>query len=329
MSRSSDRQPAYGFRIVGDCRSERRLVDWPAALCGYAACDPAAEVESEGYLSAFTFGPEFRQRHDGWRVDVRGYDGPCGGDWLWFDLDSEGDLDAAHDGAKRLCAGLVERYALDESALLIFFSGSKGFHVGLPLSVAGSPPASGDFNTIARAVAEQLAVRQRVDIDTGVFDKVRALRAPNSRHRKTGRYKRRLTFDELLALSLATLVRMAEEPNAFELPPPPNPHPAAVADWQQAAELVAVRRSAIAERRADPNARLNRLTLDFIRDGATHGDRHRLLFSAAANLAEFGCPAPLAEALLSEAALDSGLPPSEVRRQIACGLAFASHGSVN
>jgi hypothetical protein len=33
-----------------------------------------------------------------------------------------------------------------------------------------------------------------------------------------------------------------------------------------------------------------------------------------------GCPPPLAHALLTEAALDSGLPPSEVRRQIDCGL---------
>ena len=50
------------------------------------------------------------------------------------------------------------------------------------------------------------------------------------------------------------------------------------------------------------------------------GDRHRLLFSAAANLAEFGCPPALAHALLSEAGLDSGLSPADVRRQIDCGL---------
>ena len=49
-------------------------------------------------------------------------------------------------------------------------------------------------------------------------------------------------------------------------------------------------------------------------------DRHRLLFSAAANLAEFGCSTELAFALLGEAGLDSGLSPSDVRRQIECGL---------
>jgi hypothetical protein len=45
-----------------------------------------------------------------------------------------------------------------------------------------------------------------------------------------------------------------------------------------------------------------------------------LLFSAAANLAELGCSLALAEALLSDAALDSGLSPSDVRRQIECGV---------
>jgi hypothetical protein len=69
---------------------------------------------------------------------------------------------------------------------------------------------------------------------------------------------------------------------------------------------------------------LNRMTLEFIRDGAAQGDRHRLLFSAAANLAEFGCPPALAHALLSDAALDSGLPPADVRRQIDCGLNHAA-----
>src|SRR5262249_29157029 len=66
--------------------------------------------------------------------------------------------------------------------------------------------------------------------------------------------------------------------------------------------------------------RLNRATLEFIRDGAEEPNRHRRLFSATANLAEFSCPPPLAHTLLSEPALDSGLSPSDVRRQIECGL---------
>jgi hypothetical protein len=51
----------YGFRIVGATSQRRRLVNAAAALEGYATCDPRAEVESEAYLSAFTYGDDFRQ----------------------------------------------------------------------------------------------------------------------------------------------------------------------------------------------------------------------------------------------------------------------------
>ena len=68
------------------------------------------------------------------------------------------------------------------------------------------------------------------------------------------------------------------------------------------------------------SAKLNRSFFEFLAKGAPVGDRHRALFSAAANLAEFSTVAELAHELLTEAALDSGLSPSEARRQIDCGL---------
>ena len=70
---------------------------------------------------------------------------------------------------------------------------------------------------------------------------------------------------------------------------------------------------------------LNRITRAFLRDGAPPGDRHRLLFSAAADLAELGCPRNLAHALLTEPALDCGLRPKDVRRQIDCGWEWDHH----
>ncbi len=314
---------AYGFRIVGGCQNERRLVDWLAAFAGYAACDERAQVEREAYLSAFAFGDDFAKRNDGWRVDVKGYNGLCGSWWLWFDIDAT-ELAGAHQHAKRLAAGVVERYSIDGDDLLIFFSGAKGFHIGLPLSLCGSPGASIDFNQVCRALAESLAASLQVTIDAGIFDKVRAFRAPNSRHPKTGLHKRRIEFDELLQLSTDAIVRLAATPEPFDIPSAPAAKPQAVADWQAAVAIVAERGQAVAVRRSTGDAKLNRSTLDFIREGATTGDRHRRLFSAAANLAEFGCPNELAIALLTEAGLDSGLSPSEVRRQILCGLDHAN-----
>lgn len=155
-----------------------------------------------------------------------------------------------------------------------------------------------------------------------MYDKVRAFRAPNSRHPKTGRHKRWLAFDELLHLKTAAIVELAAEPEPFDLPTPPPVNDQAVADWKAAGEQVAQQTAAIRQRRRATNGSptLNRQTMEFLRDGATVGDRHRMLFSAAANLAEFGCPPALAHALLTEPALDTGLSPKDARRQVECGL---------
>lgn len=306
-----------GFRIVGSCVNERRLVDWPTAFAAYAALDDRAEVGREAYLSAFTFGADFRLHLDA-NNSTKGFDGPCGADWIWFDIDRT-DLEAARRDAARLAMHLSDRFGLTDDDLLIFFSGSKGFHIGLP--TVWNPPPGVTFNHVARRFAEGLAAGASVAIDAGVYDKVRAFRAPNSKHPKTGLHKRPLTLDELVHLSVERIQRLAASPAEFDLPEPTRGNNQAAADWQAAADAVQSEAVSLADRRATGGpTRMNRRTLDFIRDGATPGDRHRALFSAAANLAEFDCPADLAHELLTAAALDSGLSPSETRRQIDCGL---------
>ena len=321
-----------GFRIVGPCTNERRLVDWQAAFVGYAALDERAEVHREAYLSAFTFGDDFRQHLDA-TGSTKGFDGICGAEFVWFDIDRT-DLEAARRDAARLCLHLIERYSLDDDGPLIFFSGSKGFHVGLPTDL-WQPSASLTFHRTARRLAEGLAAAAQVTIDGGVYDKVRAFRAPNSRHPKTGLHKRALTLDELTRLSVERIQDLAREPVAFDVPTITTRSEQAAADWLDAVQAVEREAEAIQQRRTSSNGsarlngstRLNRATLDFIRDGATSGDRHRVLFSAAANLAEFGCPSDLAHELLTEAALDSGLAPKDVQRQIDCGLKHSPKGN--
>lgn len=299
------------------------MVDASAALSGYAACVDKAEVTSEAYLSAFQFGAEFRC-HLELTGSTKGYNGPCWSPWIWWDIDRETDIEAATRDARRLCIELVNRCDLDGDELLIFYSGSKGYHVGLPTSL-WSPQPSVAFNKLSRRFAENVAESLGIEVDGGIYDKVRAFRAPNSRHPKTGLHKRRLTLGELLHVSPSGIVERAGEPVPFELPEPPPPCDQATTDWQAATERVKAAATANRQRRLGTNgsATLNRRTMEFIRDGVQVGDRHRLLFSAAANLAEFRCPAALAHALLTEPGLDAGLSPKDVRRQVECGLSCA------
>ena len=314
----------FGFRIVGSCVESRRLVDAAVAFSAYASCDERAEVDREAYLSAFRFGDDFRRHLDA-TGSTKNFHGVCWSLWLWFDIDREDDLDRALNDARKLTAFLSERYRLDDDDLLIFYSGAKGFHVGLPTSL-WMPSPSVTFHTTARHLAEALAERAGVVIDVGVYDRVRAFRAPNSRHPKTGLHKRRLTFDELMGLSVDAIKRLAKTAEAFDLPTMPSVNEQASTDWREAAESIDRATEAKAERRVRHSgamsSRLNRATRDIIAnvEPIAAGDRHRRLFSAAANLAEFGCSTELAFALLCEAGLDSGLSPSDVRRQIECGL---------
>lgn len=312
----------YGFRILGPITARRRLVDAGVAFAAYAACDPRAECDSESYLSAFQYGDDFGVHLDE-TGSTKGYSGPCWSPWLWFDFDSD-ELGYAHADAGATAAFMVDRFGIDPGCLLLFFSGSKGFHLGLPTAI-WTPVPSVEFHRTARRFAERIADLAAVTIDSGVYDRVRAFRAPNSKHPKTGLHKRRLTYDELLG-TLDRILELATKPAPFDLPMPTATSDQASADWQQAADQAGQEAQAKAARRAvgTRSPTLNRSTLDFIRDGARQGERHRLLFSAAANLAEFGCTPALAVALLEESALDSGLAPKEVRRQVECGLAAVS-----
>ncbi|NLX12452.1 MAG: DNA primase [Phycisphaerales bacterium] len=315
----------YGFRVLDSKAGKRILINYGAALAGYAACEEKAEPHREAYLSAFVYDDDFR-----WHLQTTGstrdFKGRCWSQWLWFDLDREGDLQGVLNETRQLAMGLVERYRLDENNLLLFFSGAKGFHVGLPTGL-WAPESSTTFHRVARRMAERRAEETGVIIDAGVYDKVRLFRAPNSRHPKTGLYKRQLSFDELMNLKIEAIRKLAEQPEPFELPASAQRNDLATTDWLGAMQQVEQQIQARQQRQAvNDRPTLNRLTLEFIQNGAKKGDRHRLLFSAAKNLAEFDCPSVLAHALLSESALDSGLSPSDVRRQIDCGLTHQEGG---
>ena len=160
-------------------------------------------------------------------------------------------------------------------------------------------------------------------IDSAIYDRVRLFRAPNSRHPKTGLHKRRFTYDELMGLNIDRIRELAAEPVGFDLGTVSATPPQLLADWQAAEAEVHAHRAVRAVAGVGPADRLNHDNLEFIRTDADDGERHTRLFRAAANLKEFNASPKLVHALLTEAALDSGLSHSEVRRQIDCGIAHA------
>jgi hypothetical protein len=312
----------YGFRVVGHRAGRRRAVDWRLAFAAHCSCDERADIDREAYLSHFVFGADFAE-HLERNGSEAGYHGSCGADWLFWDIDRPDDLGRAIRDARRLAGAILDRYReLDDDDLLVFLSGGKGMHVGVPTALWEPTPCD-CFHETAKRFALAHGERAGVVVDGTIYSKTRLFRAPNSRHPKTGLFKRRLALDELMHLKPEAIVETARHPEPFRVSRRAGPSPTAAAEWLEAGRAVGRRAD---ERRAafpDGSTKLTAATRAFIRDGAPDGERALQLFRAAANLGEFDCPPELAHALLTEAALDSGLMPSEAARQIDCGLAHA------
>jgi len=321
----------HGFRIVGPCTGDRRRVDARAAFDAYRQCDARAGVEREAYLSAFQFGDDFAE-HLARTGSPAGFAGETWATHLWCDVDRDeagGGLARALDDTRRLVNVLDERFGVRRDVLVPFVSGGKGFHLGIPTALWVPPPGL-DFHAIARQFVETVAAEAGVAIDAGVFDRVRAFRAPNSRHPRTGLHKRFVPVDVLDLASVDGVLSLARTPEPFDMPSTDGVDSTdmLVALWDKSARAVAEKAAAVEQRRVEiangnrPGS-VNRKTRAFLAGEVEVGERHPRLYSAAANLAELGCPLPAVRALLTEPALDLGLPPKDVARQIECGHAAA------
>jgi len=318
----------WSFRINGDTRNKRMRVDAAAAFDAYRRCDSRARVNEESYLGIFQFDEEFVEHLE--RVgSTRGFTGATWANNLWFDIDrspEEGGIERAIIDTQRLLELLQEQYFVPIDCTMPFISGGKGCHLGLPTRL-WSPEGGEFFHLVAREFAERIATQAGVTIDTGIYDRVRAFRSPNSRHPRTGLHKRFVKPEHFGLLTLEDAMMLAAAPAPFCLPD--DTEVALIAslakEWEAASQTVAARQAAFQSRLSEQSAntsaaRVNRLTLELIRgEPVAVGDRHRLIYSAARNLAEAGASKHLIEELLREPALDTGLPPSEVERQLHCG----------
>ena len=192
---------------------------------------------------------------------------------LHWDIDRADALDAALSDARRLAAGILDRYReLGDDDLLIFLSRGQGIPRRHPAALWGPTPST-RFHETARRFCQAHAERAGVAVDPLIYSRTRLFRAPNSRHPKTGLHKRRLAYDELMSLSIDGILDLARQPMPFAVPTPSTSSPTAAADWADAAGTV--ERRAV-ERRVtyrDGSHRLTKTTLMFIREGATEGER--------------------------------------------------------
>jgi hypothetical protein len=315
------------LRVVGDASNRRHIVSNRKAVALYAAADPAVQPELPAFLGIFTY-PKAILDHMNSTGSTRGYVGPVGVPELRFDID-DNDLEEACRRAFRLTRYLEDRYSMPT----VHFSGRKGFHLSIPTGDAIEPVPENP--RVAKVLAMKISEDAGVAIDTGVYDAVRLWRAPNSRHHRTWVFKVIIPDPEDLPyLDLFDLRGRAAKPIPYQVPASPSAPPKLVDDWREAAIEVRRLDTELRDRRTSRSsgiATINPLTWTLIREpesieqggGARDGTfqgRHKSLFSAAANLMEFGTIEALIHGILSGPGRDTGLKPDDVTRQIECGI---------
>lgn len=129
-------------------------------------------------------------------------------DYLWLDIDSSDDLESAKETATAVISNLSAIDKSIESRLVLYFSGMKGFHLGIPSVLFGLVPSS-DLPQIHKKLALKLAAGR--EIDCGIYQQTRLLRLPGSLHEKSGLYKVRLSLEQLLNLSVAEIMTLASQ----------------------------------------------------------------------------------------------------------------------
>lgn len=108
---------------------------------------------------------------------------------LYFDFDSEDDIQDAIDDARTLYEYLVQ--FVPEQDIRLYFTGSKGFHIEVEAVTLGVDP-SFDLHELFDFIAGSL--KEELDLNTldMLYDSRRMWRLPDSQHQKTGLYKQLL-----------------------------------------------------------------------------------------------------------------------------------------
>lgn len=128
------------------------------------------------------------------------------------DIDEGDNFQMVREDVLKSISALGGIFGIAKDMIQIFFSGKKGIHLVVPAEIFGIQPHT-DLNMIFKSIAVDLnKLVSNGTIDTGIYDRVRLFRVPNSLHPNTGLYKIQITYDELRNRSLDELKVLAREP---------------------------------------------------------------------------------------------------------------------
>ena len=186
------------------------------ALTNRGTIVPASEArvnpgERECYRSMFLHGPALKD----WVAEtgtVSGFKAPHTADAFVVDVDHDSDLEKARADAVLIVQMLEEIYDVPASYTRIAFSGSKGFHLIVPMQAIADGYLRPNFSQIFLGMAERM-FRGFETVDYKIYEPKRIMRMSNTVNAKSGLLKIPLSFAELCT-GMDEIKQLATAPRA-------------------------------------------------------------------------------------------------------------------
>lgn len=168
------------------------------------------DADYDRYCSLYAFDRSICE-HVKVHKTVSGFEGLCHSKMMFFDFDSEHDVAKSQNDCLRLVYKLNSNFGIRPMDLYIYFSGNKGFHLGLHSRYFGGFEPSKRLANQQKLFAKNICF-ELPTVDFGLYQNVRFFRIPNSKNSKSGLYKIELTFEELQDCSIDEIRQIASSP---------------------------------------------------------------------------------------------------------------------
>jgi hypothetical protein len=134
-------------------------------------------------------------------------------------VDFDGDLERARQEADAIVGKLNVLYSVPANYMRLAFSGSKGFHIVIPIEAfTNNPRMELDFFRVFLGVAHDL-LDGFEGVDFKIYESKRIFRMSNTINAKTGLYKIPITLAELRDLSIEQIQELAKSPRRIDFLP--------------------------------------------------------------------------------------------------------------
>ena len=160
------------------------------------------------YMTLFPFDAGINE-HVKQKASVSGYSGDRYCPVVFIDIDNS-DLEIAYNETVKLINHFFDAYQLAPDDLYLYFSGAKGFHIGISCRTLGFKRDQ-IFKDVIVRTKQFVKTICNIEVDSAIYDASRIFRISNSLNDKSGLYKVPLNYSEL-QFGLGVVLETAEKP---------------------------------------------------------------------------------------------------------------------